>query len=412
MDSTEDDHREASGPAEQLPSQADAQQPGPAASAQTPSQESPASAETQPQESPAVPKAGPRRPDAEEALAAMRRDLREEAQQEQARTGAFARLMQRLFRRRKAPVAEVVEPPSPLDGLEFPEPRPVPGPPPVEPASTGTARQEPAAPPTAEGRTGFEALVRTRLTEAFPDQSREPLEVPPAAPPPEEEHAPAAPGQSILSTLRQGEQAVSEQPTDFRQEALEDYVIAPEEAEQAGGAPLTRRLKRSWRYMGRGERRLLIGALGIIVLAMLGGGGFLVVKSIPAPTPAVTPTTRLEPVPISVSLPGGWVFPLNIGFVDNGQWNPRGAEWLSGTEVCRWVSLPWTVQLEAVLRTLKANDEIKLSMSNYDSLVYKVQSIEQVPSSGISKLASDSPCLLLILSKEDTSERWVVTAKP
>jgi hypothetical protein len=166
--------------------------------------------------------------------------------------------------------------------------------------------------------------------------------------------------------------------------------------------------------MRPGDRRLVkvisgVGALVIVVplLWLIAGAG-----AGPA-TPAPTPTPPQVPYPISISLPGGWVFPLSIGDVDqNGRWNPKGAEWLRGTELPRIVSLPWTVQLEAVMRTLNGNDEIKLSMSNYDSIAYKVQSIDQVPASEVANLAKNTPGLLVILSKADTDERWVVTAKP
>jgi hypothetical protein len=232
----------------------------------------------------------------------------------------------------------------------------------------------------------------------------------------QEDVQPVESSRSILTSLRQENEEEQEEPANdtanIREAALEDYVSEPEEPEPERGTPVVRNLRRSWRYMRPFERRLLIGALAIVGLAALAGSGFLVISSIPTPTPVVTPTTSTLPFPISVSLPGGWIFPLRTGFVQNGKWDPKGPEWLSGTEVCRWVSLPSTVQLEAVLRTMKADDAIQLSMSNYDSIIYKVQSIEQVPSSEIAKLATDSPCLLLILSKQDSDSRWVVTAKP
>jgi hypothetical protein len=365
----------------------------------------------------------------EEALADVRRSLREEETHESTGFGArFRKFMARIFPGKAAPAEETTEAPSRLDALQFPEPPPpmakpaeqVPG------AGTGAAERTHAPGTTrpAETKADFESLVEARLTTAFRDrEEREPIiPVTPVIPPtvsafepaaeqPAEEE-PAVPSKSILAGLHQEGTESPEEPSIMREEALQDYVLEPEESPQETGAPMIRNLRRSWRYMRPTERRLLIAALVIIGLFALAGSGFLVVKSIPTPTPVVTPTTTTVPVPISVSLPGGWVFPLRTGFVQNGKWDPKSAEWLQGTEVCRWVSLPWTVQLEAVLRTLKGNDPIQLSMSNYDSIVYKVQSIEQVPSGDIAKLASDSPCLLLILSKENSDTRWVVTAKP
>ncbi|HLO15268.1 MAG TPA: hypothetical protein VK206_10590, partial [Anaerolineales bacterium] len=88
------------------------------------------------------------------------------------------------------------------------------------------------------------------------------------------------------------------------------------------------------------------------------------------------------------------------------------AEWLQGTEVCRWVALPWSLQLEAVIRTLNPKDPIELTMSNNDKLVYQVYSVRQLTPEEMQKLDSNSPCLLLILVQPDSDKRWVLTALP
>jgi hypothetical protein len=113
-----------------------------------------------------------------------------------------------------------------------------------------------------------------------------------------------------------------------------------------------------------------------------------------------------------VSLPGGWSFKLAKGSLVDGEWNPRGAEWLQGTEVCRWVALPWSRQLEAVVRTLNPKDPIELVMSNQDKLVYEVYSLRQMSAEEMQALDSNSPCLLIVLAEADTEKRWVLTALP
>ena len=118
------------------------------------------------------------------------------------------------------------------------------------------------------------------------------------------------------------------------------------------------------------------------------------------------------PYPTGVSLPGGWSFQLGKGSLQNGAWNPRGAEWLEGTEVCRWVALPWSLQLEAVVRTLNPKDPINLIMSNNDKFVYQVYSVRQLSPEELQKVDSNSPCLLLILTQPDAEKRWVLTALP
>ncbi len=126
-----------------------------------------------------------------------------------------------------------------------------------------------------------------------------------------------------------------------------------------------------------------------------------------------TPVVSNLPYPTTVSLPGGWSFNLGQGALEqDGKWNPQGAEWLQGTEVCRWVALPWSRQLEAVVRTLNPDDPIELVMSNTDRIMYKVYSVRQLTSEEMLNMDSNSPCLLLVLAEADTDSRWVLTALP
>ena len=85
---------------------------------------------------------------------------------------------------------------------------------------------------------------------------------------------------------------------------------------------------------------------------------------------------------------------------------------MQGTEVCRWVALPYSRQVEAVLRTLNPDDPIDLGMSNNDNLTYKVYSIKQMSPQEMQELDSNSPCLLVVLAEPDAEERWVLTALP
>jgi hypothetical protein len=119
------------------------------------------------------------------------------------------------------------------------------------------------------------------------------------------------------------------------------------------------------------------------------------------------------PYPTAVNLPGGWQFTLAKGaLTSDGSWNPAGAEWLQGTEVCRWVALPWSRQLEAVIRTLNPDDAIELGMSNNDKLTYNVYSIRQMSPAEMLKLDSNKPCLLIVLAEPNAEKRWVLTALP
>jgi len=156
---------------------------------------------------------------------------------------------------------------------------------------------------------------------------------------------------------------------------------------------------------------LTIAFLGV-VMAVIAGMIIYNVYQQSRPQPVVEEVSSL-PFPTAVSLPGGWSFTLGKGSLDNsGRWRPQGAEWLEGTEVCRWVSLPWSRQLEAVVRTLNQDDPIELGMSNADKLVYKVYSIQQMSPEEMQKLDSNSPCLLIMLADNNAESRWVLTALP
>ncbi|NJC96235.1 MAG: hypothetical protein C3F07_05150 [Anaerolineales bacterium] len=152
-----------------------------------------------------------------------------------------------------------------------------------------------------------------------------------------------------------------------------------------------------------------VGIVALVVTSVLLYTAYR--QSLP-PEPLTDEEAALLPYPTMVSLPGGLDFQLGKGVLDRGRWNPRGPEWLQGTEVCRWVAIPWSVQLEAVVRTLTRDDTIELVMSNSDRIEYNVYSIEQLSLEEMQNRDSNSPCLLLVLAEADSDKRWVVTALP
>jgi AAA ATPase containing von Willebrand factor type A (vWA) domain len=155
----------------------------------------------------------------------------------------------------------------------------------------------------------------------------------------------------------------------------------------------------------------VIAFLGLVMAIVAGAVLFNIYKqSVAAAAPTEVPSDL--PFPTSVSLPGGWTFKLAKGRLLDGNWNPQGAEWLQGTEVCRWVALPWSKQLEAVIRTLNPDDPIQLGMSNNDMLTYKVYSIKQMSPAEMQELDSNTPCLLIVLVEPDAEQRWVLTSLP
>lgn len=154
----------------------------------------------------------------------------------------------------------------------------------------------------------------------------------------------------------------------------------------------------------------LIAFLAVIMAILAGTVMYRTYQNTRPPTP--TPVERNLPFPTQITLPGGLSFPLGKGQIVEGRWDPQGPEWLRGTEICRWVAIPWSRPLEAAVRTLTRDDSIELLMSNNDRLTYDVFGIDELTLDQMQALDQNSPCLLVVLAEQDADARWVVTAKP
>lgn len=150
-----------------------------------------------------------------------------------------------------------------------------------------------------------------------------------------------------------------------------------------------------------------IGFVVIVATSLLLYGAYE--RSLP---PEPTKEVSNLPYPVILNIPGGLSFNLGRGRLDNGSWNPRGPEWLEGTEICRWVAIPYSRQLEAVVRTLTRDDQLELVMSNSDVIGYDVFSIDQMSIEDMQNVSTNTPCLLLVLADTKTDTRWVVTSYP
>ena len=247
---------------------------------------------------------------------------------------------------------------------------------------------------------------------------------PPPAVPGAEAAAPPVPKRSLFPRSRRAKgeaTAVEAEDTKIREIALEGYDDAEPEPAPPEAVSLDAELQRADKQIRtavrelRGpERRLLVGLLiGIAVIGVFAGvylGASAIRVAMATPVPQHASIT--VPEPTRLELPGGWSFILAKGSAVDGKWQPEGAEWLAGTEVCRWVSLPWSLQLEAVVRTLAPGDEMLLTMSNTDQLLYRVQSIREIDVDDIGRLTQNSPCLHTLLTNPRSGSRWVVTAVP
>ena len=150
--------------------------------------------------------------------------------------------------------------------------------------------------------------------------------------------------------------------------------------------------------------------VSVVMVLLVSASMYRLYKQSLPPPPTEEPA--LLPYPVGMNLPGGLKFTLAKGKIQDGRWDPRRPEWLEGTEICRWVAIPYSRQLEAVVRTLTREDQIELIMSNNDVIAYAVNSIDQLTLDELQQRNSNTPCMLLILAQTDTDERWVVTAIP
>lgn len=200
-----------------------------------------------------------------------------------------------------------------------------------------------------------------------------------------------------------------------REAVLKEYDDTKIEVEERK-PQLQEEIRQTIRELKPIERFLLLGAGILTVLLLLSSGIYLIVRSISIPTP--TPPAELDLAnivhPTRLTLPGGWEFNLGQGQVVDGEWRPQRAEWLVGTEISRWVALPWSLQLEAVLRTLKPEDQLELSMSNYEVLPFNVYSIREMTMGQLLDTDPKTPGLLVVLyNREETDGKyWVVEARP
>jgi hypothetical protein len=199
--------------------------------------------------------------------------------------------------------------------------------------------------------------------------------------------------------------------TEVRSIALEDGEEVFVEVQTTAQDPLEERLA-ALENVFRPYRRYVYFGLAFLGLIMAVIASVVLFNVYQQNRPQVPTEVSNLPFPTSMSLPGGLNFNLGKGSLQDGQWNPRGPEWLQGTEVCRWVAIPWSRQLEAVIRTLNKDDQIEIVMSNNDRLVYKVYSVRELSNEELQKVPTDSPCLLLVLAKADSDMRWVLTALP
>ncbi len=297
------------------------------------------------------------------------------------------------------------------DEEEPPAPEPVNPPEAVEPEPPARTPTGPLAFVGNDYYWGDEAPPAGETAEKSEDWHSEDESFTPIAP------AGEAEGGSREEPLPEGEDESSEaSPERLRPIVLEDYEPppAPETVEPSALEEVSEKVGGFWRSQST------LTKVTIILLSVFMFGlavsiplfSYLANRPGPViPTPVVAAVDESgQPYPIGLRLTGGWFFNLQPSHIEAGVWKPEGAEWLKGTEVRKVVTIPWSRQSEAVVRSLVPGDSIQLHMSDNNIQDYVVDTVEQVNRSEATMFTDNVASLAVILYQADSNDRWVVVS--
>jgi hypothetical protein len=194
--------------------------------------------------------------------------------------------------------------------------------------------------------------------------------------------------------------------------AIKDYFPPPINEKEAK-PPFRTRISK-WARERSTFQKILLLCGSLLIITLIASSIFILLNSlkISSESQKDSPIGPSYPHPVKIVLPDGLEFDLGLGTVVDGSWSPIGAEWLEGTELPRWVALPWSRGLEEDVRGFNVSDVIQLFMSNSDIIFYRFQSIQEVASSEISAFHPNSTDLLIVLSRKGNQSLLVIVAVP
>ncbi len=134
----------------------------------------------------------------------------------------------------------------------------------------------------------------------------------------------------------------------------------------------------------------------------------------PTPTPQVislapasAPSGANDPASIEISKKS---FTLSQGAVKDGVWQPKTPEWLNQTLLRRVIALPATNESTALMVSMKSGDVLRLRLRSGEIVDYRVIAVSRVKQYQIETLSGRDPSLVVFLSNEKSTDRWLATA--
>ena len=119
------------------------------------------------------------------------------------------------------------------------------------------------------------------------------------------------------------------------------------------------------------------------------------------------PASSNDPASLEIA---GYSYILATGTVQNGIWEPAGAEWLDGTTLRRVIAIPYEREVANSLSALRSGTVLQLRLRSGEIVKYRVTEIERQQRQQIEVLAAREPSLVVLLAGEPGPERWAIIA--
>ncbi len=138
-----------------------------------------------------------------------------------------------------------------------------------------------------------------------------------------------------------------------------------------------------------------------------------IIQNTPTPTDFIInnesiPAKSHDPASIEIA---GLTYVLGTGQITNGVWQPKAAEWLSGSDLRRVIAIPYDHQTVDILTSIPPGSRAFIRLRSGEIVEYKIEGTYRVQRQQIEILAEKNPSMVIILSGEDSIERTIIIGK-